>query len=41
MKLVVDWVWNGPWWAPLVGAFYLTVVISMIVGPLEGFRRRR
>jgi hypothetical protein len=19
MKLVIDWVWNGPWWAPVLG----------------------
>lgn len=36
MKLVIDWVWNGPWWAPLAGALYLAVFISIALGPILG-----
>ena len=41
MKLVVDWVWNGPWWTPLVGALYLAVVLSIALSPLLGMCKSR
>lgn len=36
MKLVVDWIWNGPWWAPLIGAIYLSILIGIAFAPIIG-----
>ncbi|MDO8683222.1 MAG: hypothetical protein Q7N50_07050 [Armatimonadota bacterium] len=41
MKLVIEWVWNGPWWTPLVGAIYASVIIAIVTGPLQTFKPRR
>jgi uncharacterized membrane protein len=39
MKTVIDWIWNGPWWAPLVGAIYAAVVLGIAFGPFIGAMR--
>ena len=39
MKVVVDWVWNGPWWTPIIGALYLSVLVSIAFGPFIGAMR--
>ena len=39
MKIVLEWVWNGPWWAPLVGAFYAALVLGIALGPILGVWR--
>lgn len=36
MKEVVDWVWNGPWWTPLIGALYLAVLLGIALSPILG-----
>ncbi|MDR3688106.1 MAG: hypothetical protein P4L46_01920 [Fimbriimonas sp.] len=36
MKHVVDWVWNGEWWTPIIGAFYLSILVSIAFGPIIG-----
>ena len=36
MKDIVFWMWDGPWWAPFVGALYFAVFISIALGPLIG-----
>ena len=36
MKDVFDWIWNGPWWTPLVGALYASVILGIALGPLWG-----
>jgi hypothetical protein len=41
MRLVITWIWNGPWWAPLIGAVYASVMLGIIVGPLNQFRCKR
>ena len=41
MKVVIDWVWNGPWWTPLVGAVYLAVFFSIALSPILGVSRSR
>jgi hypothetical protein len=40
MKLVIDWIWNGPWWAPLIGAIYAAAVIGILISPLHPFNVR-
>ena len=39
MKIVIEWIWNGPWWAPLVGAIYAAVVLGIALGPVLGMLR--
>lgn len=34
MKFVLDWIWNGPWWAPLIGAIYASVLLGILVSAL-------
>lgn len=41
MKLVIAWVWNGPWWAPLVGALYLAIFIAIAFSPIIGVLKAR
>ena len=36
MQPVIDWIWNGPWWAPFVGAFYIAILIAIALSPLIG-----
>jgi uncharacterized membrane protein len=36
MKIVIDWIWNGPWWTPLVGALYVSLLVSIAFGPVLG-----
>jgi ABC-type uncharacterized transport system permease subunit len=39
MKIVIEWIWTGPWWALLVGAFYAAVVLGISLGPILGVLR--
>ncbi len=39
MKIVLEWIWNGPWWAPLVGAIYAAIVLGIALGPVLGVLR--
>jgi hypothetical protein len=39
MKIVIEWIWNGPWWAPLIGAFYVAIIIGVAFGPILGVMR--
>ena len=39
MKPVVDWIWNGPWWAPFVGALYISILVGIAFGPFIGAMR--
>jgi uncharacterized membrane protein len=41
MKAVIDWIWNGPWWAPLVGAVYISAFLGIALGPLWGAMNTR
>ncbi len=41
MQQVVNWVWTGPWWAPLIGALYLSILLSIALGPILGIWRRK
>lgn len=41
MKALVDWIWNGPWWAALVGALYLSVLLSIALAPILGIWKSR
>jgi hypothetical protein len=36
MKAVIDWIWLGPWWAPLIGAIYFSVLIGIALAPILG-----
>ncbi len=35
MKEVLDWIWFGPWWTPIVGALYFSAIISILFGPIK------
>jgi len=39
MRIVIEWIWNGPWWAPVVGAFYAAVILGISLGPILGVIR--
>ncbi len=41
MKDVIYWLWYGPWWAPLVGAIYLGILLSIAFGWVRWGPRRR
>lgn len=41
MKLVIDWIWNGPWWTPLIGAIYAGILLSIMLGPVAGIFARK
>lgn len=41
MKIVVDWIWNGPWWAPLVGGIGISAFLGIALGPLWGAMNAR
>jgi hypothetical protein len=34
MKIVIEWIWNGPWWTLLVGAFYAAIILAITFGPI-------
>ncbi|HEY3283767.1 MAG TPA: hypothetical protein VGN26_15985 [Armatimonadota bacterium] len=34
MRVFVEWVWNGPWWAPIPGAVYVAVLLGIALGPI-------
>lgn len=34
MKVMLDWIWFGPWWTPLVGGVYAAVLFNLIFGSL-------
>lgn len=39
MKPVMDWIWNGPWWAPFVGAIYISILVGIAFAPVIGAMR--
>ena len=41
MKEVITWVWSGPWWAPLIGAIYLSVLLGIAFAPFLGVWKSR
>lgn len=36
MRPVVEWIWDGPWWAPFVGALYFAILVAIAFGPVIG-----
>ncbi len=40
MKIVFEWIWNGPWWTPLVGAIYAAVVLTIALAPVLSMMRQ-
>jgi hypothetical protein len=39
MKIVLEWLWNGPWWAPVVGAIYAAVLLAIAFSPILSIMR--
>jgi hypothetical protein len=39
MKIVIEWLWNGPWWAPLVCSFYAAVILAIVFSPILSIMR--
>jgi hypothetical protein len=40
MKFVLDWIWFGPWWAPLIGAIYFSIILGMLAHAVASAFRR-
>ncbi|MHB9025902.1 MAG: hypothetical protein ACYC7E_17315 [Armatimonadota bacterium] len=41
MQTVINWIWTGPWWTPLVGALYLSVLLGIALSPILGIWKAR
>ncbi|HEY3415917.1 MAG TPA: hypothetical protein VGM23_03440 [Armatimonadota bacterium] len=41
MQSVINWIWFGPWWAPLIGALYLAVLLSIAFAPILSIWKAR